>query len=575
MRHHATLAAVFLVATAAQGVVQALLIWALRNVLIAFSDPTRSTHPFVTGAALILAVWMLRSASVLAGETLSVTLSYRVELESIWQALSKLLRMPIRFFDENSHGSLVINCYQDIKGIRAVTFEVGRMVLHISQLSGLAVVAWLMSPQLTLVGLIAVPLAVFPAYWLGQRITRAAGRERTSLTSHYDSFLQISSGIRVIKVNRCEKRVFDRTREIGLEMRRQGLRQVTSKGLARFLLETVAGLGLVLVLTLGGRAIADGTMQWQTLLGLLIAIIAVYSPLVGLLEIYNSLRAALPSLQGVDRILNAPIEPQLVGTRRLREAPSTIELRHVWFGYGDQPVLKDVCATFNRGETVGIVGPSGAGKSTLLSLLLRFYTPTSGAILVDGVDLRDISQDDWMDLSALVQQEPFVFTDTVANNIRSARPNASIDEIVEAAKAASVHDDIIRMAKGYETVLGRAAGARGLSGGQKQRVCIAAALLKNAPLLFLDEATNSLDSVSEQKVQRAIDRLMQGRTTFVVAHRFSSLRHADRILVLDDGRLAGSGLHDELLSGNPTYRDLWRQQALTDQVPIDSPVTVS
>jgi subfamily B ATP-binding cassette protein MsbA len=560
MRRHPRLAALFLVVTAAQGLVQGLLIWSLRNVLIAFSDPGRSTHPFMTGAALVLGIWMLRSASALAAETLSVSLSYRVELEAIWRALTRLLRLSIRFFDHSSQGNLVLNCYQDIKGIRAVTFEVGRIILCTSQLAGLAMVAWLLSPELTIIGMIAVPIAVLPAYWLGQRITRAASRERASLTSHYDSFLQISSGIRVIKVNRCEGRVFERTKTVGLEMRRQGLRQVRSKGVARFLLETVAGVGLVLVLTIGGRDIAAGRMEWQSLLGLLIAIIAVYSPLVGLLEVYNNLRAALPSLQGVDLILNAPMDTRASGTRRLRHAPTVIEFRHVWFGYGDQPVLKDICATFHGGETIGIVGSSGAGKSTLMALLLRFYVPTSGAILVDGVDLQDIAIDDWMDLCALVQQEPFLFTDTVASNIRSGRPDATMDDVVSAARAASIHEDIVRMEAGYETVLGRATGARGLSGGQKQRVCIASALLKNAPLLFLDEATNSLDSVSEQRVQRALDRLMTGRTTFVIAHRFSSLRRTDRILVLDDGRLTGTGAHRDLIATNDAYRTLWLQQ---------------
>jgi subfamily B ATP-binding cassette protein MsbA len=580
MRRRPLLTVLFLLATASQGIIQGLLIWALRNVLIAFSSPEHPSHPFVTGAALILVIWMLRSVSALAAEMLSVNVSYGVELESLCEALSRLLRLPIRFFDETSHGNLVMNCHQDIKGVRAVTFEVGRVVLHLSQLTGLATVAWMLSPELSLIGFVAVPLAAFPAYWFGQRVTAAATRERAALMTHFDTFLQVSTGIRIIKVNRCESRVFDRAKEIGREMHRQAMRQVSSKGFARILLETVSGFGLVLVLTFGGRAVAMGTMQWQSLLGLMIAIMAVYSPLVGLLEIYNNIRGAIPNLRGLERILHTPIEPQAVsGTRRLRQAPGVIELRHVSFSYGHEPVLEDICATFRRGETIGIVGPSGAGKSTLLSLLLRFYSPTSGSILVDGVDLREISLDDWMDLSALVLQEPFLFADTLANNIRAGRQDASMQDVIQAAQAASIHDDIEAMERGYDTVPGRGAGARGLSGGQKQRVCIAAALLKNAPLLFLDEATNSLDSVSERKVQAAIDRLMYGRTTFVIAHRFSTLRHADRILVLDGGRLVGSGTHDELCVTNPLYGALWRQQIVAVDVDgsdaVELPLNVS
>ncbi len=564
MKRRPLLTALFLLATASQGVIQGLLIWALRNVLLSFTNGGHSGHPFVTGAGLILAIWMARSISALAAELLSINVSQSVELESLLNALTRLLRLPIRFYDETSNGNLVMNCHTDIKGVRAVTYEIGRVVLHLSQLAGLAAVAWVISPKLTLIGFVAVPLAAIPAYLLGQRVTAAAKRERAALMTHYDTFLQVSTGIRIIKVNRAETRVFERAREIGREMHKQALRQVRSKGYARIMLETVAGFGLVLVLSVGGKAVSEGTLQWQSLLGLMIAIMAVYSPLVGILEIYNNVRAAIPNLQGLERILNEPIEPQAVtGTRRIRQAPATIELRNVSFGYGRELVLDNVSATFHRGETIGIVGPSGAGKSTLLSLLLRFYAPTKGGIFVDGVDLREISLDDWMDLSALVLQEPFLFADTLGNNIRAGRQNASMEDVIQAAKAASIHDDIAAMEKGYDTVPGRGAGARGLSGGQKQRVCIAAALLKNAPLLFLDEATNSLDSVSERNVQVAIDRLMFGRTTFVIAHRFSTMRHADRILVLDRGRLVGSGRHEELCVTNPLYRSLWRQQLLT------------
>jgi ABC-type multidrug transport system fused ATPase/permease subunit len=206
------------------------------------------------------------------------------------------------------------------------------------------------------------------------------------------------------------------------------------------------------------------------------------------------------------------------------------------------------------------VGPTGAGKSTLLSLLLRFYDPTDGAILFDGIDLRDIRHADLMQASSIVLQEPFLFIDTIANNIRIGRPAATMDEVMAAAKAANVHDEILQMELGYDTVVGTGPEARGLSGGQKQRICVAAALLKNAPILFLDEATNSLDSMSEAKVQAAIERLMQHRTTFVIAHRFSTLRNADRIMVLKRGRLVGFAPHEQLLATCETYRELWASQ---------------
>jgi subfamily B ATP-binding cassette protein MsbA len=287
----------------------------------------------------------------------------------------------------------------------------------------------------------------------------------------------------------------------------------------------------------------------------------VYSPIVGLVQLYGRIRSVIPNLDRVEAILQEPNEVQdRPGAQPLPEAPARIELRNVGFAQGTETVLDSLNATFYRGERIGIVGASGAGKTTLVSLLLRFYTPTQGAIYLDDVDLRDIRHHDWMDQTAMVLQEPVLFIDTVANNIRIGCPGASLEEVMNAARAANIHDEIMAMESGYDTLVGIGRDARGVSLGQKQRLCIATALLKNAPILFLDEATSSLDSVSERKVQAAVDLLMEGRTTFVVAHRFSTLRGVDRIVVLDQGRLVGLGTHDELVERCSVYRSLWETQ---------------
>jgi len=562
LHRHPGLAATFLLATLAQGALQGGMVWALREVLITLSKPGgAASGVLLVGALAVFTVWLLRSAGVFAAQMFSARLAHRVELEWMWQVLQKLLTLSVRFFDQSSRGDLVMTAYNDARSIRAVTLQFGQLVLFVSQLGGLMVAAYVMSPKLAIIGLLSVPLGAVPIYWLGRRLTDAARRERKHAVSLQDHYLQLTSGIRVIKVNRGETVVLERARQVSERLWQSVLRQTQTQGLARLLLEGVSGLGLILVLVIGGGDVAAGRMPWQSLLGVLLAVIAVYSPVVGLLQLYGAVRGMIPNLDRLELILQAAPEIQDRSyARRLLDAPATIELRNVSFAYKDQPALRELSAVIHRGETIGIVGPTGAGKSTLLSLLLRFYDPTEGAILFDGIDIRDLRHRDIMASSSLVLQEPFLFIDTIANNIRIGRPDASMEEVMAAARAANVHDEIVRMEFGYETVVGTGPEARGLSGGQKQRICVAAALLKSAPILFLDEATNSLDSVSEAKVQDAIERLMQHRTTFVIAHRFSTLRNAHRIIVLDRGRMTGFDSHDRLLATCETYRKLWVTQ---------------
>jgi ABC-type multidrug transport system fused ATPase/permease subunit len=570
---HPALGASFLVVTLAQGALQGGLVWVLRQVLIALSGPGGVAGGLLfVGALAVFGVWLFRSAAVYASRTLAARLAGRVELEWMCRVLEKLLTLSVRFFDKSSRGDLAMTAYSDTRNVRMVTLCFGELSLYVSQLVGLMVVAWAMSPKLMVIGVLSVPVGALPVYWLGQRLTESARRERKQAVSLQDSYLQLTSGIRVIKVNSGESKILERARQVSQLLWRSVVRQSQTQGLARLLLEVVAGFGLILVLVIGGADVAAGRMPWQSLLGLLLAVMAVYSPVVSLLELYGSVRVLLPALERLDGLLQAVPEVQdRPSARSLLGGPATIELRNVSFVYSDQPALSDISAVIHRGETIGIVGPTGAGKSTLISLLLRFYDPTRGAILFDGVDLRDLRHRDLMRLSSIVLQEPFLFIDTIANNIRIGRAEATMDEVVAAARAADVHDEICQMEAGYETIVGSGPEARGLSGGQKQRICVAAALLKNAPVLFLDEATNSLDSVSEAKVQTAIERLMQHRTTFVIAHRFSTLRNADRIIVLDQGRMVGFDSHVRLLDTCSTYRALWASQT---GIVNESPVSV-
>ncbi len=564
LAQHRRLGALFLVATIAQAVLQAALIWVLREVLRGFGQAeTAGMSAMLLGAGAVLTVWIARSGAAFGGEVISARLAHRVEHEWLMRLLRKLLTMSVRFFDRTRQGDIALNAYHDVKSIRLISLETGRVFLHVARLLGLAVIAFIMSPKLAGLGLVLLPLGLLPAHRMARRLIRAADQEREALAGMSEDFLQVSSGIRVIKVNRGEASVLRHAHAHLHELYEVALRQVQARSLGRLLFESVTGAGLVLVLVLGGRDVAAGTLEWESLLSLLIALLAVYSPVISLITVQQTVLATLPNLDRLQGILQAPVEvPDRPDAVRLKAAPAIIRLEQVSFAYDSQPVLSELSLTFHRGERIGIVGPSGAGKSTLIALLLRLYDPTTGRITLDGVDLRDIKHADLLDLCAIVPQEPFLFQDTVANNIRATVPDAPMEAVEVAAKSANVHDEIMRTERGYETLLGRHRLGRGLSSGQKQRLAIASALLKDAPLLFLDEATSHLDSVSERAVQTAVERLVEGRTTFVIAHRLSTLRIVHRILVLDRGRMVGFGSHEELKESCAVYRRLWQHQDL-------------
>lgn len=556
------LAAGLLSTTLAQGVLQGLLLVALRNTLMGF-DHVGATAGFglLLGAILIYMIWLGRALTTAAAEVLSTRLADSVEIAAIKQLMAKLLTLSVRFYDRNRQEDIVLASYHDLKSMRNVTQAVGELVLHGSRMIGLVVVAAMMSPTLTLIGLVIVPLGLLPAHWFGERLLRSAAEQRNAVAALSTGFLHIASGIRHIKLNRGEERVLGQAAANAEAYQLNLERSTRAAAAARLLFEGVSGLGLVLVLTLGGRDVASGALAWQSLLSLLVAVVAVYSPMLGLLNVYAKVQTNLVTLDRVHQIMRSvPDIRDAPDARPLRGSPTTVELRDVSFGFGGRAALQHVSVSIHRGETIGIVGPSGSGKSTLVALLLRFYDPTHGSIEIDGVDIRQIRVADLIDTFALVQQDSFLLQGTVAENIRFARPDASMADVIAASKAANLHDEIMEMERGYDTLIGTGPDARGLSGGQRQRLCIAAALLKNAPVLLLDEATSSLDSVSEAAVQVAINRLMLGRTTFMIAHRLSTLRHADRILVLDDGKLVGVGRHDELLRSCPTFRSLWAAQ---------------
>jgi subfamily B ATP-binding cassette protein MsbA len=324
-------------------------------------------------------------------------------------------------------------------------------------------------------------------------------------------------------------------------------------------MEFLGGIGIAFIIWYGGKQVIAGTYSFGTFISFLTAVGLMYEPLKKLSKLNNAVQRGMAAVERIFDILERKTD--IIETAApviIRREPHGINFKNVSFEYDKDPVLKNINLKVEVGEIVALVGMSGGGKTSLVNLIPRFYDVTQGAVLIDDVDIRKTSIASLRSLIAIVTQEPILFNDTVRNNIAYGNPNTSEQKIIEAAEAAYAYDFIKRLHHGFDTPIGELGGH--LSGGQKQRLCIARALLKDAPILILDEATSSLDSESETLVQKALGNLMEGRTTFVIAHRLSTIGYAHRIVVITDGQIVEEGRHERLLARRGQYYKLYQLQ---------------
>jgi subfamily B ATP-binding cassette protein MsbA len=482
-----------------------------------------------------------------------------VELGTMGVLVRHLLKLSVPFFDGQSHGDVIQTMLADVGHLRTMVRSVFNLFFEGLLAAGLVVTVVKLSPELAVLTLVIVPAAALPLYVIAKKtFARSAQVRRTGYVVS-DLILQILRGIRVIKVFQAEEAQALDTLEKGNVHHEAIIGQIQVERLASVLMESIGGLLVVVVIVVGGRKVMSGELPWAGLLAFIMGVRALFSPINNMSGYYVDMQVTRPAVNRIAGFLAT--RPDLADRRdatRLLAPPESIRFDHVSFSYGAEEVLHDVSFSVRAGETIGIVSPSGGGKSTLLGLLVRFYVPSAGSVRFDEHDLSDLELGSLYSMVTLVTQEAFIFGTTVRENIRVGRPSATDAEVEQAAQAAYIHGEIVGLPGGYDTLIGM--GGRDLSGGQKQRLSIARALLKNAPILLLDEATSALDSVSEAEVQRAVEQLMRGRTSFVVAHRLSTLRNADRVLVLDRGARVAFGPHEELLRDCALYRKLWQTQ---------------
>jgi subfamily B ATP-binding cassette protein MsbA len=506
----------------------------------------------------ILIVSCVRGALNFGGSTLSAYVGQRVVNDLRDDVNSHLQGLSLAFFNRMRAGQIVSRVIGDVGLIRtAVTDAVAMGVRDVFTLIVLVGIAVYSDAELALLALVLIPVSAVPIASLS-RLLRKVSRERQSRLGRLTALLhETIQGNRVVKafgMEDYERRRFadEGGRLLRLHMRSTILREIP-------VTEVVAGVSTALVLLYGGKSVIEGTRTVGGFMSFLTTLLLCYQPYKKLLRTNFTIQQGLAGADRLSMILDARNEvPDRPGARQLRNTRGNVELHDVSFRYVDEDVLHGVSLKMNGGEIIALVGPSGSGKSTLADLIARFYDVTGGAITIDGTDIRDYTVASLRANIAVVTQFTFLFNDTVRNNIAYGDITKSQDAIEAAARAAHAHEFIMTLPQGYDTVVGDL-GVR-VSGGQRQRIAIARALLKNAPILILDEATSALDTESERLVQDALERLMVGRTTLVVAHRLSTVRRADRIVLLTNGRVIGEGTHEDLLAHNRAYRRLYDLQ---------------
>jgi subfamily B ATP-binding cassette protein MsbA len=489
------------------------------------------------------------------------------------QVYAKVVRQPIGFFQHHPTGRVLSTIINDVERVRNMFSDyLSAGFRHIFTLLFLVVVLLATSWKMTLGSVVLLPLVVLPVRTLGKRIRRSSENIQSSIGELSQIVEETVSGNRVVKAFGMEDFEIRKFRESSRRLLRENMRWIRACVATSPLMDLLGPVVIVLVLMYARVQIKQGIMTTGIFVTFVYALLKAYEPVKGLGTVYQQFEQAFGVSAKVFEYLALTDElAEEPGVRALPPFSRVVEFDHVSFGYDPEtPILRDVSFTANAGEVIAIVGSSGAGKTTLVNLLPRFYPVTSGALRLDGMDVRQVTLSSLRGQMAIVTQETILFNDTVWNNICYGQPGLPKERVEAAAKAALAHDFISELPEGYQTRLGDR-GQR-LSGGQRQRIAIARAILKNSPILILDEATSELDSESEMLVQRALSNLMMGRTAFVIAHRLSTIRRADKIIVLEDGSVAEAGTHQELLAKGGTYARLYELQfADSDDAVIPAP----
>jgi ATP-binding cassette, subfamily B, bacterial MsbA len=523
-------------------------------------------------AIALLVIFLVKAVAEFLGSVLVQYVGHAAIMDVRNRVYSKLIQQPMGFFQHNPTGRVMSAVINDVEQMRSAFSEyLADFFRQIFSLVVFIAVLLVLNWKLALGCAIFIPLVIGPVSKLGKKIRRSTETSRTRLADLSQIVQETMSGNRVVKAFGMERFEIGKFRDAAKQLLRENMRWVRAYAATGPMMDVLSAVVFSLLILYARDAIKHGAMTPGAVLAFIYSLFKAYEPMKRLGGIYQLFQQALGASTVVFQFIDLPEEvSEAPGAVALPRFSREVRFDDVGFAYDSgTEILRDISVTVPAGSVIAIVGSSGAGKTTLVNLLPRFHAATNGTLLIDGNDVSQVTLRSLREQMAIVTQETILFNDTVWNNLCYGRPDLPEARVVAASKAALAHEFITQLPQGYQTRIGER-GQR-LSGGQRQRIAIARALLKDAPILILDEATSELDSESENLVQKALNNLMTGRTVFVIAHRLSTIRRADRIAVLDGGTIHEMGTHEELLAHGGTYRRLYEMQFRDVDLDLPAP----